>query len=99
LFNHPLALLTVWDGRWYRTVVERGYLLLPGRQSDPAFFPLLPVLERTLHVVGLPFSVAGVVLANLGFLVGLLALYELGRELLPEQDARRAATYLAIFPL
>jgi hypothetical protein len=38
------------------------------------------------------------VVSNLALLVGLLAMYELGRTLLPEADARRAACYLAIFP-
>jgi hypothetical protein len=35
---------------------------------------------------------------NMCFLIALLALYELGREWLPEADARRAALYAAVFP-
>lgn len=99
LFHHPLQLLATWDGLWYRIIATRGYLLIPGRQSDPAFFPLFSVIERGLHSLGIPLAVGGVVLANLCFLIGLIALYELGRELLPDSDARRAAVYLAIFPL
>jgi hypothetical protein len=99
ILTEPLSVLASWDGRWYRIVAERGYLLVSGRQSDPAFFPLLPIVERTFHAVGLPLQVAGIAAANGFFLVGLLALYALGRELLPERDARRAAVYAAIFPL
>ena len=36
---HALGPLQAWDGRWYRIVAGTGYLLVPGRQSDPAFFP------------------------------------------------------------
>ena len=96
--RHPLVLLGAWDGQWYRLVAEHGYLMIPAQPSDPAFFPLLPVAENGLSVIGIPPIVAGVLVANLGLLVGLLAMYELGRALLPESQARRAAVYLAIFP-
>ena len=99
LLEHPFALLVAWDGRWYRLVAERGYLLIPGHQSDPAFFPLYPVLMRGLDALGVPLNVGGLLLANLGFLVGLIALYELVRTWLPEPDARRAAVYAALFPI
>ena len=49
---HAFGLLSAWDGRWYRMVASDGYLLVPGRQSDPAFFPLYPVLLRTVHSLG-----------------------------------------------
>src|SRR5437868_2489226 len=42
-FKSPLAVLTSWDGRWYGQVARNGYLLIPGHQSDPAFFPLYPM--------------------------------------------------------
>jgi hypothetical protein len=97
--KHPFALLEIWDGRWYRAVAEHGYLLLPGRQSDPAFFPLLPVLMRSLHTVGFSYGLAGVLISTLAFLVGLVALYELACTWLPEPDARRTAVFAAIFPV
>jgi putative flippase GtrA len=98
LFHEPLALLRAWDGRWYLTVAERGYFVLPRHQSDPAFFPLYPLLVNGLHGLGLGRVAAGLLLANLGFLLGLVALYELARTWLPEQDARRTAVYAALFP-
>lgn len=99
LLAHPFALLAVWDGRWYRMIATRGYFLLPGQQSDPAFFPLLPVVLHGLHAAGLSLDTAGVIVSNLAFLVGLLAFYELSRHYLPEADARNASVAAAVFPI
>src|SRR5690242_11190090 len=67
--SRPLQLLTSWDGRWYRLVATHGYLDVPGRQNDTAFFPLYPLAMRGLQFVGLPLNVGGLVLANAAFLV------------------------------
>jgi hypothetical protein len=96
--QRPLHWLTTWDGHWYTLIAERGYLLIPGRYSDPAFFPFLPILLRGLHAAGLPFDLAGLMLANAAFLVALIGLYRLACVWLPEQDARRAAIVAALFP-
>ena len=96
--SHPFALLGAWDGRWYRMVAERGYLAIPHHQSDTAFFPLYPILLRSLHRLGLPVDAAGLLVANVGLLIGLLALYELAREWLPQDAAVRTAVYAAVFP-
>ena len=98
LEHHPLTVLGTWDSLWYEIAAAHGYLLIPGQFSDPAFFPLLPIVEHAFSVLGVPTIVTGVVVANLALLVGLIALYEVGRLLLPEADARRAAVYLAVFP-
>jgi hypothetical protein len=95
---HALGLLQTWDGRWYRMVASSGYLLVPGRQSDPAFFPLFPVLLRGGHAAGLGYSTTGIVLANVGFLGALVAFHALTRDLLGESMARRTTAYLAVFP-
>ena len=88
-----------WDGRWYRMVARGGYLLVPGRQSDPAFFPLYPILLRAVHAAGTGWGIAGPLVSNLALLFGLGLFYTLTREMFSEQLARRATTYLAIFPL
>jgi hypothetical protein len=88
-----------WDGRWYRMVARGGYLLVPGRQSDPAFFPLYPIMLRVVHSAGVGWGVAGPLLSNLAFLLGLWLFYRLSLELFSEPLARRATTYLAVFPL
>src|SRR5205809_890156 len=96
---HTLSILSYWDGVWYRTVAEQGYLLIPGRQSDPAFFPLFPIVLRGLDGLGLSFLTSGILVANGAFVVGILAFYELSRRLLPLDVARMSAMLAALFPM
>lgn len=87
------------DGSWYRMVARTGYLVVAGRYSDTAFFPLYPILLRAAHSLGIGWTVAGPLVSNLAFLLGLALFYLLTRELFDADLARRATTYLAIFPL
>jgi hypothetical protein len=96
---HVLGVLGAWDGRWYRTVAESGYLLQPGRQSDPAFFPLYPLLLRAVHGLGPSYLTAGLVLSQLGFLAALVAFEVLTRQLFNPAFARRTVVYIALFPM
>src|SRR5581483_1976286 len=98
-FEGPLRPLGSWDGRWYQAIAERGYFLVPGQQSDPAFFPLYSVILHALHAIGLPLLAAGVLFSNAMLLIGMLAVDQLGRSFLPRSEARRAAIYIGIFPL
>ena len=95
---HALSPLESWDTRWYRMVAGTGYLLVPGRQSDPAFFPVFPMLMRAGHAVGLGYGTAGLVLANVGFLGALFAFHALTKTLFGGAMARRAVAYIAVFP-
>jgi hypothetical protein len=97
--SHLLGLLGAWDGRWYRIVAVHGYLLEPGRQSDPAFFPLFPLLLRAGHSLGVGYLTAGLVISNVAFLGALVAFEALTRELYGARLARRATVYVAVFPL
>jgi hypothetical protein len=99
LAHGPLSLLNSWDGLWYQRVASAGYLLVPGRQSDPAFFPLYPLLLRATHELGLGFPAAGLLISNAAFLAALVGLYDLTRLHLGGVFARRATRYLAVFPL
>lgn len=96
---HLLGALGTWDGRWYRTVAANGYLLEPGRQSDPAFFPLYPMFLRALHATGIGYVPSGIVLSNAMLLAALVAFERLTRELFGARLARRATVYLALFPM
>ncbi len=58
-------MVVIWDGQWYRQIVERGYpdglpLTALGQvdYNSWAFFPLFPTLVRWLTLTGLPFSAA-----------------------------------------
>jgi Mannosyltransferase (PIG-V) len=96
---HLFGLLGAWDGRWYRIVATHGYLLEPGRQSDPAFFPLFPLMLRGLHALGIGYLAGGLVISNVSFLAALVAFEQLTRRLFSAQLARRATIYLALFPI
>jgi hypothetical protein len=98
-FRSPLAVLTAWDGRWYDQIARNGYLLVPGHQSDPAFFPFYPVLLRLGAHLGISYADAGIAISNLVLLAGLYVFYRLGCEFLPERDALRAAILVAIAPM
>src|SRR5215217_1672527 len=94
-----LAPLARWDAVWYLRVAETGY---GESEARAAFFPLYPLLVRTLAT---PFGaspaallVAAHAVALAAFLAGLNLLYrlvvlELGRAL-----ARPALLLLAVFP-
>jgi hypothetical protein len=99
LYRTPLTLFGTWDGSWYRRVAAHGYLLVPGRQSDPAFFPVYPILLRLLRDVGLRYIAAGVLLSNACFVLAVVAFFELGRRVIDEDTARRAACLLAVTPM
>jgi hypothetical protein len=62
------------DGDWYRRIATQGYSMqwLAGL----AFFPLFPMLCSSLMVLfGISFVIAGLLINNLSFLVGLTILH------------------------
>src|SRR6476660_1374469 len=96
---HTLSILSYWDGVWYRTIAEQGYLLIPGRQSDPAFFPLFPIVLRALQGLGLSFLTTGILVTNAAFVIGVVAFYELSKRVVPYEVARTSAMFAAVFAL
>ncbi len=100
LFTHAsVANLNSRDAGEYLQVARFGYLLIPGWRSDPAFFPLYPIVLRAVHALGVGWGVVGPLVSNIAFLGGLVLFHMLTRELFDETIARRATTFLAIFPL
>jgi hypothetical protein len=97
--KRALTYLGYWDGPWYRNIAEHGYLLLAGRQSNTAFFPLFPMLLRAVHSLGLSYLADGLVLANVAFLCGILIFYELGCRVVSTEIARTGAIIAALFPM
>jgi 4-amino-4-deoxy-L-arabinose transferase-like glycosyltransferase len=85
-----------WDGGWFLRIVQHGY-------AEPhftaAFFPLYPLLVR---VLAWPLAgrdvLAGVLVSLAASAVAVVLLYELVRELLDEDDAKRSVVYLLVFP-
>ncbi len=97
-----LEALTAWDGRWYESVVTRGYGEAgqnPGTgQSTSAFFPLLPALMRLGGVVGLSPARAGVVASNLALVAALFAAHRLFHAWGGEQAARASLWVMGFAP-
>jgi len=95
---HHFALLVRWDGHWYRTIAASGYLILPGHHSDPAFFPLYPLVLRIAQPLGLSENAVGLVVSNVASLGALLLLRELALEWVGDETATRTAVLLSVFP-
>lgn len=98
-YGRPLELLSSWDGVWYSRIAQHGYLLVPGMQSDTAFFPLYPLILHAWNAVGVPPHVSGPIVSNLALAVALIAFYELGRRVVGERVALRATIFAAVAPM
>ncbi len=98
-YRSPVGLLGAWDGVWYQRVAAHGYILIPGRQSDTAFFPLYPILLRGLHAFAFSYTAAGAIISNLTLAVALVAFYELSRKVVSEELALRSSVFAAIAPM
>jgi hypothetical protein len=104
--------LTTWDGEWYLSIAEYGYL--PGadveRPAPPpnadmsfdgavAYFPLYPLIVYSIATV-LPFSVASVAI-GLSFLSGAaatVAFAKLSSDLTSQTAATRSILLFCFFP-
>lgn len=92
-----------WDAGWYRDIARNGYRFSTaelGHYQPTAFYPLYPLLSRTVAgLTGAPLDATMLVLANLLAAAGMLAFaYLLRREFSPEV-ALAAVLLLSFFPL
>ena len=97
--THTLSILSYWDGVWYRTVAEQGYLLIPGRQSDPAFFPLFPIVLRALRELGFSFLTTGILVANGAFVIGIIGAIAYARWAKKKQERTGEQSPVALVAL
>lgn len=44
-------MLSRWDAAWYVEIARDGYHYEPSAPSNPAFFPLYPLLIRAVHAL------------------------------------------------
>ncbi len=93
-----------WDCHWYVYTAEKGYDLVPthwerGDGANWAFFPLLPLLMRAAATV-LPIGTetAGFLVANLAFLVAVVAFHVYARDLGGRAFGLFAGLLLALWP-
>ena len=92
-----------WDGEHYVALATGGYLQPPDNVS-PAFFPLYPLLVRSLvELSGGPLSVGtvslwGALLSLLCLPLALFFVYRIAEDGWGERTARAATLALAFFP-
>lgn len=91
-FNH-------WDSKAYEHIATKGYQFKDnGKGYNVAFFPLYPLLARSLMSLGLSFNAAGTIINNLAFLAALVVLYLWMQERYGRNPARWATAALAWSP-
>ncbi len=94
-----VAQLTAFDGQWYLRLAAHGY---PDRvlrvQSTLGFFPLYPLVIRTVGSVLRSDVVAAVSVALVGGLVATVLVQRLATAWWGEDLGRRAAVVFALFP-
>lgn len=88
-----------WDGEHYEFIATHGYeFKQDGKAHNTAFFPLLPLLIRLGMLLGLPPTIAGILISNLAFLGALLLLYLWVEAQHGEKAARWATAVMAWCP-
>ncbi len=83
-----------WDTGNYMGIAINGY----HDKLQTVFFPLYPLLERSLMFFGIDPLVAGLVISDAAGLVLLATLYRLVQEDFDSERAFRTALYLSVFP-
>ena len=89
------------DANWYLSIVQGGYeqrAFDTSRQANWAFFPLHPYAWRAVTWTGLDPAWAGVLLANLLFLLALVQAHRWVQLVRDEATATRAVLCVALFP-
>lgn len=96
-------MLTRYDGQWYSRIAEHGYgttiLAHDGPHSDYAFFPLLPLLERTAHtVVHLPMVDLGMAVNWLAALIAAAGVYAVTERVTTRRTAMITTVLWGMYP-
>lgn len=89
-----------WDATHYAALAVQGYVAgTSAANANAAFFPLMPLLMRVVApVVGGNVYVAGLVVANVCYLIALFGLGVLVPQRYDAATARRTMLYLTVFP-
>jgi hypothetical protein len=85
-----------WDACWYLRIASVGYSPTDG---TTAFFPLYPTLLRWLApLLGGDHLLVAAVISHTACLLATILLYQITRQELDDDCARRAVTYQLFFP-
>jgi hypothetical protein len=91
--NPLLAVWGRWDAEHYLGIARNGY-----SGTEPAFFPLYPLLIRIVATFTGSSLVAGLIVSNAASYMALLYFYKLVEHEYNRHVAQRAAFYVSIFP-
>ncbi|BDE06324.1 hypothetical protein WPS_16000 [Vulcanimicrobium alpinum] len=91
--NMLLAVWGRWDAEHYLGIAAQGY-----SGTEPAFFPLYPLLIRALGALTGSHLIAGLLVSNAAIFFALLFLYKLIEHEYNRAVAQRATFYVSIFP-
>jgi hypothetical protein len=102
-YGHMLA---NWDGNWNTIIATHGYAPVPlgppvfnDRNQTLAFLPVLPVLTGVVHhVTGAPVRLAGVTIATVAALAGMIFIYRLVANHWGDRIATRSVLLLSFAP-
>lgn len=94
-----------WDAMWYESIIDTSATLLPPNHSNANFFPLYSVI---VWVAALPFRVwldlprafyvAGLIVSQLAFLLGLAGVHRIAVKLAGDDTGSRTVWLIALFP-
>ncbi len=88
-----------WDSDWYGSIVQHGYYLRAGLQSNVTFFPLYPLLWKMVALVTKwPNHISALVVSNLLTLGSFVIFYRWLSVIWGEVIAKRGLMALAVFP-
>ena len=99
------AYANMWDSRWYEIIAYSGYPAeLPVTddghvaENEWAFMPVFPVLARIVMLVGVPWSVASVIVAVAAGLGAALVFHRLISRFLAPDQAMFAVVLFSVAP-
>ncbi len=87
-----------WDTGFYVSIAEEGYRYQGVPLPSVAFFPLYPLMMRTLGVLVGDVLIAGIVISNSALLLATMLLYRFTEEGWGQAVAERTIWYFLIFP-
>lgn len=88
-----------WDSDWYGSIVQHGYGLRAGLQSNVTFFPLYPLLWKIVALVTKwPNHISALIASNLLALGSFVIFYRWLSVVWGEVVAKRGLLALAVFP-
>ncbi len=91
--NPLLAVWGRWDAEHYLGIARNGY-----SGTEPAFFPLYPLLIRIVGTLTGSELIAGMIVSNAAAFMALLYFYKLVEHEYNRHVAQRATFYVSIFP-